>query len=130
MSLLTEEDLAEDHKFPRDDEGEDQGGDAIPLILGNPDYATLAEILQAAHNRASAGKGRERHAHGKPFLQQPIMEIARMLPSGIDGHAYQIMKKAQEAAHMSRRGQREAAMKELMDITVYASAAVLMLREI
>lgn len=93
-----------------------------------PAYASLAGILQAAHDQAAVGKGRVRHSDDKPFLGQPIMEIARML-GGIDGHSYQIMKKAQEAARMVRREQYDAAAQELFGVINYAAAAVLLLRE-
>lgn len=106
--------------------------DATPgpaLMPTEPAYASLAGILQAAHDQAASGKGRVRHSDDKPFLNQPIMEIGRML-GGIDGHSYQIMKKAQEAARMVRREQYDAAVQELFGVINYAAAAVLLIREI
>lgn len=101
-----------------------------PAVLpSDPAFSSLAGILQAAHDQAAGGKGQERHGEGKPFLDQPIMEIARML-SGIDGHSFQIMKKAQEAARMVRREQYDAAVRELLGVINYAAAAVLLIREI
>lgn len=91
-------------------------------------YASLADILRAAHDQAATGKGRSRHSDGKPFTEQPIMEIARML-DGIGGHAFQIMKKAQEAARMVRREQHAAAEQELFGVINYAAAAILLIRE-
>lgn len=98
------------------------------IISHDEKYDKLAGVLQDAYNQAAEGKGKERHANGKPFLDQPIMEIARML-SGIDGHSFQIMKKAQEAARMVRREQSDAAVQELFGIINYAAAAVLLIRE-
>lgn len=95
----------------------------------DPNFATLAGILQAAHDQAANGKGRNRYGEGKPFLNQPIMDIARML-GGIDGHSFQIMKKAQEAARMVRREQYDAAVHELLGVINYAAAAVLRIREL
>ena len=113
-------------------ESQGQTADAeprAPAVMPNePGYATLAGILQSAHDQAAHGKGRDRHADNKPFLDQPIMEIARML-TGIDGHMFQTMKKSQEAARMVRRGQYDAAVHELLGIINYASAAVLLIRE-
>lgn len=90
-------------------------------------YASLAAILDAALAQASEGKGKERHANGKPFLEQPIMEIGRMVGPG--GHAYQIAKKAQEAVGMAARGEYAAAEAEMLGVIVYAAADVLLLRE-
>lgn len=98
-------------------------------ITVDPNYGSLAAVLQEAHDQAAMGKGRERHSDNKPFLDQPIMEIARML-DGIGGHSYQIMKKAQEANRMVRRGQHEDAIAELLGVIVYAAAAVSLVREI
>jgi hypothetical protein len=91
-------------------------------------YAPLVAVLNLALEQASAGKGRDRHSDDKPFLEQPIMEIARML-NGTGGHAYQIMKKAQEASRMVARGQHDAAVAEYLGVINYAAAAVLLIRE-
>lgn len=94
-----------------------------------PHYASLAGVLQSALNQAQAGKGAERHADGKPFLDQPIMEIARML-GDVGGHSFQIMKKAQEANRMVRREQYDAAVHEFLGVINYAAAAILLIREL
>ena len=91
-------------------------------------YKPLAGVLQLALNQAQSGKGRERHADDKPFIDQPILDIARML-GGMDGHAFQIAKKAQEAARMTRRGHLGAARAELLGVIVYAAAAHILLDE-
>lgn len=96
--------------------------------LAQPEYLPLAGVLQLALDQAQSGKGRDRHADDKAFLDQPILDIARML-DGIGGHSYQIMKKAQEAARMVRRDQHAAAVAELLGVIVYASAAVLLIKE-
>lgn len=90
----------------------------------------LWEVLQQAHAQAMTGKGRERHGGGLPFEQQPIMAIARMQDGSIDGHLFQVMKKAQEAGRMARRGDGDAATRELHGVIVYAAAAVLALGEL
>lgn len=100
-----------------------------PAVVGDPMYGSLAGILQAAHDQAARGKGHDRHADDKPFLNQPIMEIARML-GDTGGHAYQIMKKAQEANRMVRRAQYDAAVQEYLGVINYAAAAILLIREL
>lgn len=118
--LLSEEDLADTYVDKYDQPAKQDQTDYS--------YSPLFDVLRDAFNQAAIGKGRDRHADDKPFTAQPIMEIARML-DGIDGHAFQMMKKAQEAARMVRRGQREAAQQELFGIINYAAAAVLLIRE-
>lgn len=90
-------------------------------------YEDLARILDRAYDQSARGKGRERHANDKPFRQQPIMEIARMV--GLGGHAYQICKKTQEAVGMANRGDSAAAIAEFYGAIVYSAAAVLLIEE-
>jgi len=90
-------------------------------------YERLAGVLQQAHDQAAKGKGNARHANGKPFLKQPIMEIGRMVGPGYQ--TGQIMKKAQEANSMAGRGDFDAAKAELLGVINYAAAAILLLEE-
>ena len=95
--------------------------------MNDPNYIALETALRAAYAQASDGKGRERHANGKPFDQQPIMEIGRMVGAG-----YQIgqaMKKGQEAMGMAARGQHDRARAELLGAINYMAAAWLLLGE-
>lgn len=90
----------------------------------------LWQALQAAHSQATEGKGKERHGGNTPFIEQPIMAIQRMLEgSPVDGHLFQMMKKAQEAGRMAKRGDGEAAIRELYGVMVYAAAAAMRLEE-
>ena len=93
---------------------------AIP----DDDYQGLQRVLQLALEQASAGKGNERHANGKPFDEQPMMEIGRMV-----GHGFclgQAIKKAQESSRM----QPDAAQRELLGAINYLAGAYLLLEEI
>ena len=87
-------------------------------------YEPLGGILDAALHQAQAGKGKERHANGKPFLQQPIMEIGRMVGPGYA--TGQAMKKAQESARLPTR---EAQVRELLGAINYLAAAALLIEE-
>ena len=98
-----------------------------PNLAPTDPYAPLWRVLDAAYDQAANGKGKERHANDKPFTDQPIMEIARM--TGIDAHSYQIMKKAQEASSMFKRGDFEAAKAEFRGVIIYAAAAILLAEE-
>lgn len=87
----------------------------------------LWRTLEAAYHQAMHGKGQARHGGGKPFEEQPIFAIADLLDGCINGHAYQAIKKIQEAARMAKVGQRDAARRELMGAIVYAAAADMIL---
>lgn len=100
-----------------------------PPMIGDPLYTSLAGILQAAHDHAARGKGHERHGDDKtPFLEQPTMQIARMV--GIGYPVGQLMKKAQESTGMVERKQYDAAVAELLGVINYAAAAILLVQEI
>lgn len=92
-----------------------------------PGYEPLASVLQQALDQAQAGKGKERHANGRAFLDQPIMEIGRMV--GVGYQTGQAMKKAQEAVGMLLRDQPDRAVAELLGAINYMAAAILTIRE-
>lgn len=99
-----------------------------PIIISDPMYGSLAGVLQAAHDHAARGKGHDRHGSDNvPFLEQPTMQIARLV--GIGYPAGQIMKKTDEASRMVTRGQYDAAVAEFLGVINYAAAAILALRE-
>ena len=89
-------------------------------------YECLAEVLDCALMQAASGKGNERHANGKPFIEQPMIQIAKMV--GVGSPVGQVMKKAQEAVGMSERGQTVAAINELLGVINYAAGAILTLK--
>lgn len=92
-----------------------------------PGYHPLYEELTKALDQAQGGKGKDRHARGYPFLEQPIMTNGRQC--GVGGAAMQVQKKTGEACGMVERGQIPAAIAELHGAIIYAAAAVLLLRE-
>lgn len=92
-----------------------------------PGYEELMLTLSAAYEQASGGKGKERHARDKPFLKQPIMEIARMVGPGYP--TGQAMKKLQEAVGMMEKGNLEAAQAEALGAINYAAAFYILLGE-
>jgi len=96
-------------------------------INTSEDYAALWSVLRLAYEQSSSGKGKDRHANGKPFLRQPIMEIGRMV--GIGYQLGQAMKKAQEAGGMASRGKIVAAQAELLGAINYLAAAHIQLGE-
>ena len=90
-------------------------------------YELLRGILDEAYDQSARGKGHDRHANGRYFDQQPIMEIGRMVGPGFA--TGQVMKKAQEATSMAARGEADAAVRELLGVIVYAASAVALVRE-
>lgn len=88
-----------------------------------PGYEALAEVLEEALKQSSHGKGKERHSQAKPFLQQPICELPRMV--GVAGTAYQVMKKTQEAMRLPP----DRAVTELLGAIVYTAATIIVIRE-
>lgn len=97
-----------------------------PMVV--PGYQELARVLTDAFDQSARGKGKERHANNRPFTDQPIMQIVRMVGTG--GHAYQIMKKTQEAQSMVERGEHDRAIHEMRGAIVYAAAMILAIEEL
>jgi hypothetical protein len=81
-------------------------------------YLALREVFNAAADRASVGKGRERHANGEPFERQTIVKVLQTHGE----HAWdgQVVKKMLEADRLSP----EAGDNELLDCLVYLAARV------
>lgn len=95
------------------------------VVAGEGDgYEPLRRVLDLALQQASGGKGAERHAMGKPFDRQPMLEISRMI-GGPQGCMYQAMKKTQEASRMPT----DAAKRELLGAINYLAGAYLLLEE-
>lgn len=89
------------------------------------DYTPLRTVLEQAYNRTAKGKGKERHADQKAFLQQPIFAIPRALGGSQDPLLFQAVKKIYESKRLP--SPRDEA--ELLDAIVYLAAAVLLMRE-
>ena len=94
-------------------------------VLSADGYEALAGVLRRAFEQASAGKGKERHANGKPFTEQPMLSINRTLGS-IDGMLYQAAKKSAEARGLPTT---ERAVAELLGAINYLAGAVILLEE-
>lgn len=86
-------------------------------------YDLLHNILNEAYDQAASGKGKERHANGKPWDEQPIAEIGRMV--GVGFNTGQAIKKLQESSRMEP----DAACHELLGAIVYAASAIMLIRE-
>ena len=93
-------------------------------MLVFPGYEPLANVLQDALDQAQAGKGNQRHANGKPFLEQPIITDGRAC--GLAGPAFQARKKILEALNCPDE---ERAVQDLLGAIVYTAAMVILKEE-
>jgi hypothetical protein len=92
-------------------------------MTSDPNYASLARVLELAHSQAATGKGHERHVTAnEPFEEQLICWIQRQ---GFDFCSAQAVKKAHEALRLPP----EAAIRELLGAINYLAAAVIVLEE-
>jgi hypothetical protein len=90
----------------------------------NP-YKSLKDILNLAYLQASEGKGKERHASGEPFEDQPICSITRKV--GIGFCLGQALKKIEESTRLSQYPGREIG--ELLGAINYIAGAIIVINE-
>jgi hypothetical protein len=102
-------------------------GQPLEAFSAEPGYETLNRELCEAFNQSAYGKGKARHANGRPFDRQPILELARLYGPGFA--AGQSAKKAQEALGMAARGDVDKAIHEIHGAIVYLAATAIRLRE-
>lgn len=89
-------------------------------------YEPLIGILEDAFKQAAFGKGNDRHAGGKPFLDQPIFTIAE--EHGFGFLTGQAAKKLGESHTILNLFNTEKAVQEIFGAIVYSAAAALFLR--
>ena len=102
--------------------------DATVGVFVREGYQPLLDTLCRALQQAQDGKGKERHANGKPFLEQPIMVIGNLV--GLGFHTGQAVKKTVEAHGMLNRGQHEAAHRELLGAINFLAAAAIRIEQL
>jgi hypothetical protein len=91
-------------------------------------YDSLRGIYAMALEQAQGGKGKERHANGQPFDQQPICQGGRRFGPGC--LIYQAWKKAHETpVLLTMDNGKERAIRELLGVMNYAAAAIIVLQE-
>lgn len=90
-----------------------------------PGYEKLAAVMAKAYDQAARGKGKDRHANGKPFHEQPMLATCRNLGS-IDGMLYQATKKSMEARGLPTR---ERALAEIYGAINYLAGAAILIEE-
>ena len=90
-------------------------------------YGPLADVLKEAFDQAAKGKGEERHADNKPFVDQPIFTVAGR--HGVGFLLGQAEKKIGEAEGLNERGGPPAAVPDLLGAINYIAAAIIWLRQ-
>jgi len=88
-------------------------------------YEKLTDVLQAAHNQAAHGKGKDRHANNLPFHEQRMQTISKLIKSP-KGMEFQAIKKLTEGMQFDDHGKREA---ELLGAINYIAGIVIYFRE-
>lgn len=83
----------------------------------------LRYVLNWAYHQAMTGKGRERHAEDKPFVDQIWHSIRKVVGSGFT--LGQVLKKADEAQRMTR----EQAIRELLGVINYTAMEIIAIIE-
>ena len=97
-------------------------------VAADDGYDSLRAIYAMALEQAQGGKGKERHANGLPFDQQPICQGGRRF--GVGCLIYQAWKKAHETPVLLKMDNgRERAIRELLGVINYAAAAIIVLQE-
>ena len=99
-------------------------GREIPTYV-NHGYEELHTVLINALEQAQAGKGKERHAKGMPFSEQPIMRLPA-LQQNTSGLVYQACKKVLESENMAH----EAKVRERLGAIVYIAASIIADRDL
>lgn len=86
-----------------------------------PGYEPLMAVLVEAFDQAAHGKGKERHADAKPFVDQPMQQLIALYGPGFA--LGQAAKKSQE----SQRLPYERARAELLGAIIYTAGAIIAL---
>jgi hypothetical protein len=125
ISIFSESSAALNKPIPREIWSKLHGIGTPPSDDG---YDSLRAIYAMALEQAQGGKGKERHANGQPFDQQPICQGGRRFGAGC--LIYQAWKKAHETpVLMTMDNGTERAIRELLGVINYAAAAIIVLQE-
>lgn len=92
----------------------------LVMEYDNEDYGELRKVLDLAYNQAAVGKGKERHARGRKFEDQPINVIPGLLDDKWAFSArFQAVKKIQEVSGLPK----DMALREILGAIVYLAGA-------
>ena len=89
--------------------------------MESEDFKSLRDVLEQAYQRASSGKGQERHATGVRFEEQPWHDIYKHHGIGF------VLGQAEKKMIEQYRLPDEERIKELLDVIVYVSMGIIAL---
>lgn len=95
-------------------------GNHASTLAAAPGYEPLVDVLRRAHDQAAYGKGKERHANGRPFVNQPMQDLIRL--HGVGFATGQASKKSGEALGLPTK---ERQVAEILGAIVYLAGAVI-----
>ena len=90
-------------------------------------YESLHSVLTEALHQAQSGKGAERHANNRPFIDQPMQTTAER--RGIGFLLGQVDKKTEEAQGMLERGEIDAWEREILGAINYLAGSIIHVRK-
>ena len=114
---------ADDYRIIGIDPAKPDSERTIMPMQVRPGYDSLFCVLAKALHQAQEGKGNERHAAGQPFTEQPIFKIGEMFGMGFQNG--QALKKMIEAQGMIKRGDFNAAEREILGAINYLAAVAI-----
>ena len=118
-----------EHLLADHDPAERIRADRTMPVFVREGYDSLFTILCKALHQAQDGKGKERHAQpDTPFEDQPIIQIGRLVGMGFQNG--QAIKKMVEAQGMLRRGEFNAAEREVLGAINYLAAVAIEINQI
>lgn len=94
------------------------------VTLAAAGYDRLAAVLKDAFDQAAFGKGKERHANGKPFDKQPMQDLIRL--HGVGFATGQASKKSGEALGLPTIERQKA---EILGAIVYLAGAIIAIED-
>lgn len=90
------------------------------ILTRKEDYTPLRKVLKMAYDQATIGKGKIRHAQGKDFTDQTIMNATRRTDGF--GAWFQVYKKVDETLQLPRG---QARINEMLGVIIYSCAYIL-----
>lgn len=107
------------HDDDQKNDGCSDESESMLSITVPPGYEKLGEVFLRAIEQSAYGKGKERHATGEPFHEQPICLITRRVGMGYP------LGQAEKKIEESQRLDNDSAVFELIGAINYLAAAVI-----
>ena len=93
------------------------------MEIKNEKFKSLSVVLEQAYQRASSGKGKERHSTGESFEEQPWHDIYKHHGMGF------VLGQAEKKMIEQYRLTNKERINELLDVIIYTSMGIIALKE-